>query len=869
MSAFEKVHSGIPRLDQAFDFIRLGDNVVWQVSTLDEFKLFATPFVNQAILDKRNIIYIRFATHPPLFFPQEGLKIVEMKLSHRFETFTVEIHNLITKEGRDAFYVFDCLSELQVAWSTDMMMGNFFRVTCPYLFTLDTVAYFPILRGKHSFDAIAKIRDTTQLLLDVYSEFHHCYVHPLKIWNRYSATMFLPHEFCAENGSFLPLTDGIKVSAFYHVLNRHTNMTPEHNTDSLDRFFSMVRLLYSQGAPIESYCITMCKIMMTRDEKLRALIIHSFSPEDYFGIRRKMIGSGMIGGKACGMLLARKLIEKYLPDCHQNLEPHDSFYIGSDVFYTYIVQNDLWDLRIRQRTESEYFTLAPKLQEKLQNGLFPEDIREQFRRMLDYYGQSPIIVRSSSILEDGFGNAFAGKYESVFCCNQGTLSERLFTFEKAVRTVYASTMDASALEYRKRRGLAGRDEQMALLVQRVSGSRFADYYLPLAAGVGYSFSPYRFLPEIDAKAGMLRIVMGLGTKAVDRTEGDYPRLISLDSPLTLSSHNIAERHRYSQHKLDVISVKENSLVEKELDEIISYVPFTLLKSVLEHDYEAEQHFIDRGQRKDIYFISCQGLARNEMLMQTLKKILALLQSKYEYPVDIEYTINLSTDGTFLINLLQCRPLQIAGNSSQVTLPSLLGREQVLFHTNSSSMGPSIKQVVSMVVYVDPHKYYELPYKQKPNVANAIHRINHSFQKRNSTVILFVPGRIGTSSPELGVPVVFGDISEFSAICEISYSKAGYRPELSFGSHMFQDLVEENIFYCALFENEKTLAFQPNILDQFGKLITTQYITTPELHDVIRVYSFSDDSLWLYHDMHLEEAICFLPLELNRNSTCES
>ena len=150
MTAFERVKSGIPEMDTAFDNIRLGDNVVWRVSNLSEFKLFMEPYVKQAIEDKRNIIYFRFASHEPLIEDCPEIKTVTVGLSHRFETFTVDIHNVIEREGYDAFYVFDCLSELQTAWATDLMMGNFFRVTCPFLFILDTVAFFPIIRGKHS-----------------------------------------------------------------------------------------------------------------------------------------------------------------------------------------------------------------------------------------------------------------------------------------------------------------------------------------------------------------------------------------------------------------------------------------------------------------------------------------------------------------------------------------------------------------------------------------------------------------------------------------------------------------------------------------------------------------------------------------------
>lgn len=180
--------------------------------------------------------------------------------------------------------------------------------------------------------------------------------------------------------------------------------------------------------------------------------------------------------------------------------------------------------------------------------------------MLDYFGQSPIIVRSSSLLEDGFGNAFAGKYESVFCVNVGEMEERLEKFEEAVKTVYASTMDPSALEYRRNRNLLECDEQMALLVQRVSGSRYESFHMPAAAGVGYSYNTYKWMENMDPKAGMLRLVLGLGTRAVDRTSGDYPKIISLDRPQAQIWPTVKTGHRYSQHRVDVLDINQMNCV---------------------------------------------------------------------------------------------------------------------------------------------------------------------------------------------------------------------------------------------------------------------------------------------------------------------
>lgn len=865
MTAFERIRSGIPQMDECLHNIRLGDNVVFRISDLTEFSVFVEPYVEQAVRDHRNVIYVRFASHPPLVKKQPGVKIVPIELSHRFETFTVAIHNLITQEGRDAFYVFDCLSELQTAWATDLMMGNFFRVTCPYLFQLDTVAYFPIIRGMHSFQAIAKIRDTAQVFLDVFSDNENqpgeYFVRPLKVWNRDSGTMFLPHLYRPADGSFTPVTDGVLASHFYQVMNRMLGKGGTQNLDFWDRFFNETRQAWLSGQDVFEACARMCRIMMTRDEKLRVLIRDNFSPDDYFQVRDHMIGTGLIGGKSCGMLLARKIIQNQAPDVSARLEPHDSYFIGSDVFYTYIVENGLWDLRVRQRTEEEYFSLAPEMADALRKGSFPREMDEEFAQLLEYYGHDPVIVRSSSILEDSFGNAFAGKYESVFCSNAGTPEENLEAFKDAVRTVYASTMGLSALDYRKRRGLEKRDEQMAILVQRVSGSHYQEYYLPCAAGVGYSFSPYRFLASMDPKAGMLRLVMGLGTMAVDRTDSSYPRLVNLDQPAAQAQTTAAERHQYSQREIAVVDKKEKTLRQVRLSELEDKLPDYMKKLLLEHDYDAERMFRDRGIRRSVLFIGCRGLVNNRQMMDDFQRMLHILQDAYEQPVDTEFTINVAESGEYVINLLQCRPLQICSEQKEIVLPQNPDPASIVLETHSTSMGPSAAMPLDLIVRVDPAAYYRLAYAEKPTVTALIHKINWTFRGQGRKMMLMVPGRIGTSSPELGVPGSFADISEFSVICEEAESKEGYNPELSFGSHLFQDLVEANMIYCAVFEDAHTLVRQTQLLENMPDLFDRFAENDGEresMRNVIHVYDVSGSGCMFYHDLNEEKVLMILP-----------
>ena len=787
MAAFDRVLSGIPEMDKALDNIRLGDNVVWRVSDLNEFRLFMEPYVRQAVKDKRKIIYFRFASHEPFITDVPEVETITIPLSHRFENFTVEIHNAIEKAGRDAFYVFDCLSELQTAWATDLMMGNFFRVTCPFLFILDTVAFFPLIRGKHSVHSVNKIIDTTQLFLDVYTGEKDIFVRPEKVWNRSSDTMFLPHTYEPSTGRFRPVTDGVKSSRFYHTLGKLRRGTDERYIDSWDRFFNTAKIKLENGSDLSEDCEIMRAIMMTRDRKMRQMVKKHFTPEDYFEVRDHMIGTGMIGGKACGMLLSRAIIRNEEPDIDETLEPHDSFYIGSDVYYTYIVDNGFWDMRIRQRTDDGYFKLADEFRKLLLNGSFSDDMREQFGNIIEYYGQDPYIVRSSSILEDGFGNAFAGKYESVFCANRGSFEDRLKEFENAIKIVYASTMGLSALDYRKRRGLDKRDEQMALLVQRVSGSYYGSYYMPCAAGVGYSYSPYRFLQTADPKAGMLRLVMGLGTSAVDRTEGSYPRLVSLDMPERSVYSSAADRHKFSQRNAEVINSSEQKLETVSLDALEPVLSRYMGNVLLEHDFEAEQRLSEMGRYRAVRFISCQGL-------------------------------------------------------------------EISMTSRGASMGLSREEQLDCIVYVDPIGYYNMPYKDKITVAQMIGRINWHFRNAGKHMMLMVPGRIGTSSQELGVPTMFSDISGFDVICEMEESKAGYNPELSYGSHIFQDLVEAEILYTAVFNNSKTLGFYPEKLNRFEN-VAAEFDDSGALSEIVKI--FKVENCTLYHDINKEQLLVTL------------
>ena len=189
------------------------------------------------------------------------------------------------------------------------------------------------------------------------------------------------------------------------------------------------------------------------------------------------------------------------------------------------------------------------------------------------------------------------------------------------------------------------------------------------------------------------------------------------------------------------------------------------------------------------------------------------------PVDIEFTANFTPSGDFKINLLQCRPLQTRGLGSAVVLPDIKDASDCYFSTHGNFMGGNVHMQLDYIIAVNTDAYMRLPEHEKYTVARQIGRINEALKGKH--VMLVGPGRWGTTTPSIGVPVHFSEICNMSVICEVAEESAGLVPELSYGSHFFQDLVEMEIFYSAIFSkhgnvlyNPKYIMKYPNLLDKF-------------------------------------------------------
>lgn len=840
--------TGIGGLDAALDGLRIGDNVVWRVASLADFALVLEPFLARSRADGRRVVYVRFGDHPPLV-AEEGVEVRALDPSVGFEAFATAVHDLVEETGRLAFYVFDSLAGLLEVWHSDLMVMNFFKVTCPFLYDLDTIAYFPLLRDVTTQATVAGIRETTQLLLDLHVVEGRTYVHPLKVDGRSSPTMFFPHEVSGATAT--PVTSSEASARLFASLGRTTGR-PDHWHQVVDDGFGA---LDADAAAQASAHSRLLGVMVGQQGRMVDLARRHLTLADLLVVASREIGTGRIGGKSVGMLVARAILD-HDPDARfaPHLEPHDSYYLGTDVFYTYLVTNGWWGHRLAQRSPDRFLSEGASLHGLLVSGRFPASISEEFLRMLEYYGQSPIIVRSSSLLEDNYGNAFAGKYDSFFLANQGAPEQRLAAFEDAVRAVYASSMSEEALHYRQVRGLADADEQMAVLVQRVSGDHHGGLFFPHAAGVGNSHNLYTWDAAMDADAGMLRLVVGLGTRAVDRTTSDHARIVALDEPLRRRLSDPELLSASSQRQVDVLDVRANRPATVPLADLLDADIGADWGLFVSPDSAALRRVQELGRRPPVRLVVAdfRGLLADTGFPGLMRAALARLASAYDYPVDIEFTLNVTAPGQMRVNLVQCRPLQTRGPGPAVAMPSVKDASGVLFESSGEFMGGNARLPLEYVVAVRPAPYLLLSSAERHGVARQVGALNRAL--RGTPYLLVGPGRWGTTTESLGVPVRFAEISHAAALVEVTYAAGGFRPELSYGSHFFADLVEAGIFYAAIFDERPGVRFNPAlVVDRPNDLLTLDPDADPRLADVVHVCRVP--GLELYSDLATQRVVC--------------
>jgi len=809
------VSTGLASLDRVLHGIVPGDNIVWQVDSIDDYIPFVQALIAHAKYKAAKLVYFRFAKHAELVPRDTGAQIHYLDPEAGFEAFIGKIHEVIGRTGRGGYYIFDSLSELAMECYSERMLGNFFRLTC--------VAYFAVLRDYHSYHAALPIAQTTQLLLDVHRHDGKIYVHPLKVYNRHSPTMFMLHAW--EGDDFVPVTESPAISDILTSSPWPGLQSASYRMVGMwdRRFIQAEELLesYKRGETsaetIKQVFKRQLRQIISRDERILRLAEKYFSLPDLIYFWKRLIGSGLVGGKAVGMLLGRAILARSDKRWAGLLEAHDSFFIGSDIFYSFLVENGCWGIRQNQKDPATLLDGAEDARRRIMSGSFPDFIIARFSDMLDYFGQSPIIVRSSSLLEDNFGNSFSGKYESVFLANQGTQQNRLEEFLDAVRFIYASSMSEQALLYRAERGVLERDEQMALLVQRVSGKPYGNLFFPQLAGVGLSYNPYVWDESIDPEAGILRLVFGLGTRAVNRSDDDYTRVVALNAPDKRPEAGFDEVAKYAQRKMDMIDLDENRLSSCYFVDVAGRTAGLDVGMFASADRAAERRARGAGKAAARHWVlTFDKVFSGTDFVEDMREMLETLRKTYDCHVDIEFTANFTGDGAYKINLVQCRPLQIKVGKALASGVPDVEKRNLIMKIHGGIIGQSRTLAVGRIIYVVPSVYGHLPDSDRYTVARLIGKLTHIETDGDpKTIMLIGPGRWGTSTPSLGVPVSFAEINTVSVLCEMDTMHEGLTPDLSLGTHFFNDLVEKNMLYIGFSASKERNVLNQELLSELA------------------------------------------------------
>ncbi len=863
--------TGLPGLDNVLHGILPGDNLVWDVEYIEDYRSFVLPFAAAAAEKGKRTVYFRFAEHPPLLEQSASVDVVELDPERGFEHFVSDLMDVIEATAADAWYVFDCLSGLAKDWYADRMMANFFLVVCPYVLELKSLAFFAIYKHRHSNHATDTIYSTAQLILEVWVKNGKTYVQPQKVEGRMSATMYMLHA--REGDSFTPITNSALTADVVASVKRPLlNFTIQRLgvwTETYRETETIMAAL-ERGEPKESerdaLFERLLRMCITRQTSFLPLARRFFDLPFLTDILKRLIGSGLIGGKARGILLANRILREADPSWERILEPHDSFFIGSDVFYTYVIQNDCWWLRRKKGSIDEILRRAAMARERLLKGKFLDYVVVQFQEMLEYFGQSPIIVRSSSLQEDSYGNAFSGKYESIFCANQGSPAERLEKFMDAVRRIYASSLSEEALLYRLHHGLLHEDEQMALLVQRVSGDQQGDWFFPSAAGVGFSYNPFAWDASIDPHSGMLRLAFGLGTRAVDRVDDDYTRIVALNAPLKRPDRHPEDSGKYIQRKVDVIDFTANEFATRNLKDALRRLDPVKRDLFASLDEDAAARARDLGMDESAALrLDFSRLFQRTSFCGRMRTMLATLEAAYEHPVDVEFTLNTiggdSRDEDYRICLVQCRPfkVKIVGSGDLGVEPADIPEKRVFLRSDGPIVGRSLAAPIDRLIYVSPEAYTALGEQDRYAVARLVGRLAHpSGQKKDPVVMLVGPGRWGTSTPAMGIPVSFNDIKGVSVLVELAYMHAGLVPDVSLGTHFFNDLVEMDMLYFAVFPERNECCLSEGFLDA-AKQSLVEIEPDEELwrKTVTVLESGRGSELRLYADSASQRVLCYL------------
>lgn len=545
-------------------------------------------------------------------------------------------------------------------------------------------------------------------------------------------------------------------------------------------------------------------------------IIAEFSNGNYDRyISFARMGDGSLGGKARGLAFLNRLIEKHsLTDRYENISisiPR-SIVISTEYFDEFILENGLQYVIDSELSDDEILSefVASRLPEGLISGL------KTYLKTVD----TPLAVRSSSKLEDSNYQPFAGVYSTYMIPHVDNKDMMLRILDKAIKSVYASVFYNGSRTYIQTTGNLQSEEKMAVVIQNICGSEHNGLYYPLISGVGRSVNFYPIGGE-RMEDGIVNVVFGLGKSVVEggktlRFSPEFPKKI-----LQLSQPYLAMRD--SQKMMFALDLRPGAFkISRNEGVNLAHIPVTEVipdyanSNLVFSTYSAVNSRIVPGvEESGARIVSFDAILKygKYPLAKALSEIMDICRKELLCEVEIEFAADVAPSGKLSLKLLQVRPISLYSAEQEVNFDELKASLGTLFLESGKALGNGFVNDVSHIVYIAPDKFNSLSTRE---IAAELAEINNTFKSRNEGYILIGPGRWGSSDPNLGIPVIWSDISEAKMIVE--YSMPGFQVEPSQGTHFFQNITSLGVGYLSI----DTVAGDGNVdFDALGELDSEQ------------------------------------------------
>ena len=514
------------------------------------------------------------------------------------------------------------------------------------------------------------------------------------------------------------------------------------------------------------------------------------------------IGKGSLGGKARGLaFMSTQLKEnsdifrKY-PDI--DIKVPQSLVISTDAFDEFIERNHLKDISTTTSSDA-------KISELFLTAELPEWLQDHLRQFLAH-AKYPLAIRSSSLLEDAQFEPFAGIYKTYMLPNRHPDIElRLLRLCQAIKLVYASTYMAAPRAYAKNTTHRIEEEKMAVVLQKLTGSAYGEYFYPAISGVAQSFNFYP-ISRMKPEEGIAHIALGLGKTVVEggtslRFPPKYPQLMPQFSTVEDILKN-AQRYFYAlkiSEFPEAFGTPDNitdeiTLARLQIDDFSDHPPVKHFSST----YFPQEHRIrDTAAANGYPVLTFASVLKYHSfpLPDIIRHILELGRKGMGSPVEIEFSVNLplNEDHRPEFSLLQIRPMATGGFNQSVSITD--EEIQQAFCYSTMALGNGVFSDIQDIVFVRPDTFDPA---QTIAIADDIGKINQQFVKENRKYLLMGPGRWGSADRWLGIPVTWSDISGVGAMVETTSKNLHADP--SQGSHFFHNITSLGISYLNTADN---------------------------------------------------------------------